>query len=99
MKSIVDRIPQEVLSSYKKIKDKGHKVYLVGGCVRNLLLGKPIKDWDFATSATPEQILKLFKDSFYNNIFGTVGVPVELKDKKSVLEITTFRTEGTYKSI
>ena len=97
MESIVRNIPEVVLASYKKLKEKNHKAYFVGGCVRSLLLNVSVKDWDFATSAIPSEILKLFKDSYYNNIFGTVGIPIEVEGIKQVLEITTFRTEGTYR--
>lgn len=88
---MIEHIPQEILAIYKKVQDSGFAVYLVGGCVRNLLLGKKVKDWDLTTNATPEQILKLFGNGFYDNKFGTVGIPI--KDTKGVVEITTFRTE------
>ena len=86
-------IPSKILSSFEKIQKAGFDVYFVGGCVRNLLLKIPVKDWDFTTSATPEKIMKIFPDGFYDNTFGTVGVPLEIDGKKQVLEITTFRTE------
>jgi len=65
---------------------------MVGGGVRNLLLGQKIKDFDLATSAQPREILKLFPDSFYNNAFGTVGI----KTPVGVVEVTTFRKDGSY---
>jgi len=55
---------------------------------------RTIKDWDFATNAKPEEILKLFPDGFYDNQFGTVGIP--LKDNQ-IAEITTYRSESEYK--
>ncbi len=88
---MIEHIPQEILAIYKNVQDSGFEVYFVGGCVRNLLLGKKVKDWDLTTNATPEQILKLFENGFYDNKFGTVGIPI--KDTKGVVEITTFRTE------
>lgn len=88
---MIEHIPQEILAIYKKVQDGGFTVYLVGGCVRNLLLGKKVKDWDLTTNATPEQILKLFGNGFYDNKFGTVGIP--LGNTKEILEITTFRKE------
>jgi tRNA nucleotidyltransferase/poly(A) polymerase len=48
------------------------------------------------TNATPEQILKIFPDGFYDNNFGTVGIPVEINNEKKVVEVTTFRTETGY---
>ena len=91
-------IPAFIKDTYSIIKSGGYEVYLVGGSVRDLLLQKPIKDWDFTTSAAPEQILQLFPQGFYDNKFGTVGIPVETAPdgQRSILEITTFRTEDGY---
>ena len=89
-------IPQEILEIYEKFRSAKLEAYLVGGCIRNLLLQKDVKDWDFTTNATPEQILKLFPNGFYDNKFGTVGVPVNINKTKLVIEITTFRTEHGY---
>lgn len=86
-------IPEEILGVYKKINEANFEAYLVGGCVRDMLLKKSIKDWDMTTNATPEQILKIFKDGFYDNKFGTVGLPMEISKEKYIVEITTFRTE------
>lgn len=83
---------KEVKKIMDRFKSAGFEVYLVGGCVRDMLLKRPTDDWDFATNATPSEIQKLFPDSFYNNYFGTVGVPVA----KLVFEITTFRSEYGY---
>lgn len=89
---MIKLIPEEILKIYKKIQESNFEIYLVGGCVRNMLLKRPVKDWDMTTNATPEQILKVFPKSFYDNKFGTVGIPIEEK----VIEITTFRTEKGY---
>ena len=86
-------IPNEVLATYKKLENSGFEVYLVGGCVRNLLLKKGVNDWDLTTTATPQQILKNFPSGFYDNQFGTVGVPLK---NKQIIEITTYRTEHGY---
>lgn len=61
----------------QKLEKAGFEVYAVGGCVRDMLLERSTKDWDFTTNATPIQIQSLFPDSFYDNKFGTVGVPIE----------------------
>ncbi len=89
-------IPQSVLEIYNRLQEAHFEVYLVGGSVRDMFLGKPIKDWDFTTNATPEEMLAHFPDGFYDNQFGTVGIPVEINGEKSVVEITTFRTERDY---
>lgn len=92
-------IPESVLSVYKQLEERGFEVYFVGGCVRNILLKRSIKDWDLTTNATPKDLTKIFKESFYDNKFGTVGIPINLNGEKGlpagrqVVEITTFRTE------
>jgi putative nucleotidyltransferase with HDIG domain len=94
---MLSAIPAEVLSIYKLFEKNKFEIYFVGGCVRNILLKKDIKDWDLTTSARPEEITKLFKESFYDNTFGTVGIPIKINGKESVVEITTYRTEFGYK--
>ncbi len=89
-------IPDEVLKIYKQLEQTGFQAFFVGGCVRDLLLKREVKDWDLTTNATPDEILKIFKDGFYDNVFGTVGVTYELKDIKKVAEVTTFRTEQSF---
>jgi len=95
-------IPDNILEIYKKLQNANFEVYFVGGCVRNIILKKEVKDWDFTTNARPEEILKIFPNGFYDNKFGTVGIPFEDKKQahpptKQVVEITTFRTETEYK--
>lgn len=91
------KIPQRVTKVFKKFEENGYEIWLVGGAVRNLLMGKKIVDADFTTNATPEQIQELYPDSFYDNSFGTVGVPMEGEIKKpEIFEITTYRTETGY---
>lgn len=90
-------IPEAVLLIYKTLEKNKFEVYFVGGCVRNILLKRQIKDWDLTTNAKPEEITKIFKESFYDNNFGTVGIPIKIDGKESVVEITTYRTEDGYK--
>jgi poly(A) polymerase/tRNA nucleotidyltransferase (CCA-adding enzyme) len=67
-------IPSYVIEVSKGLQEAGFEAYLVGGCVRDLLMNRTPKDWDFTTNARPEEIQKIFPDSFYENNFGTVGV-------------------------
>ena len=53
-------IPKNVLAILETLHSAGYEAYLVGGCVRNLLMDKKPKDWDITTNATPEQIVGLF---------------------------------------
>src|SRR3990167_11205661 len=87
-------ITKEARSVLNRLKKAGFEVYLVGGCVRDLIIKRETKDWDFTTNATPEQIMELFPDGFYDNKFGTVGI--ENKEGGRPYEITTFRTEQGY---
>lgn len=90
-------IPQEVELINKKIAEAGSQAYYVGGCVRDFLLGKKPKDWDITTDAKPEELVKIFPDSVYENKFGTVGVKTRSEDPATQLvEATTFRKEGKY---
>ncbi len=91
------RLPQFVLNFLKNFQKSGYKIYLVGGAVRELLLNNAVDNWDFATDATPDEILKLYPDGFYNNQFGTVGISQEVDGKKLIFEVTTFRREAEYK--
>lgn len=71
---------------------------MVGGCVRDLILGTIPKDWDLTTNADPEQIQALFPDSFCNNDYGTVGVKNEEEEdpRLQVIEVTPYRSESGY---
>ncbi len=73
---MIRKIPQEVIEVINKIEEAGFEAHIVGGCVRDLLLEKTPKDWDVTTNASPEEIVAIFPDSFYENDFGTVGVKV-----------------------
>lgn len=80
-----------------RLTEAGFEPYLVGGCVRDFLLGKTPKDWDITTNAKPEDILKIFPDSVYENDFGTVGVKTGSDEPTmAIVEVTPFRKEGKY---
>ncbi len=80
------------------LENAGFEAFLVGGSVRDLLLGKVPRDWDVTTNANPEQIIAIFPKTFYENTFGTVGVVNEdTEDEKlKVIEVTPYRVEGRY---
>jgi poly(A) polymerase/tRNA nucleotidyltransferase (CCA-adding enzyme) len=97
MKILSRKIPSIVKKIWFKLIDNNYEAYLVGGCVRDLLLNKKPKDWDITTNAHPEDIQKIFPNSFYENRFFTVGVKTESSDHTlKVIEITTFRKESKY---
>lgn len=94
------QIPKGVLQISEKLSEAGFDNFLVGGCVRDLLLSKTPRDWDITTIATPEQIQSVFPHTFYDNNFGTVGVVNEEETDESlkIVEVTTYRTEGDYRN-
>jgi len=88
-------IPGEVVTALDILQNNGFEAYIVGGCVRDSIMGKKPSDWDIATSARPEEILECFNN--YRTIetglkHGTVTVIV----KKMQIEITTYRIDGEY---
>lgn len=94
-------LPQFVLNILRNFNDEGFEIYIVGGAVRDLIMKKAVTDWDFTTNAKPEEILKLFPEGFYDNKFGTVGLPIKKvtddgKEEIEIYEITTYRTEAGY---
>ncbi len=70
------KIPEYVQNIMEKLEGAGYEVYLVGGCVRDLLMDRKPYDWDITTNAKPDEIQRIFTDSVYENDFGTVGVKV-----------------------
>ncbi len=90
-------IPTEVSKVSTGLREAGYEAYLVGGCVRDLIIGREPKDWDITTNATPEQIQAVFTDSFYENEYGTVGVKTGSEDHRlAIIEVTPYRTESEY---
>lgn len=87
-------LPEFLVNLINKFESSGFEIYIVGGAVRDILTNNEVDDWDLTTNATPEQILELFPDGFYDNQFGTVGVADE--SSANPYEITTFRTESNY---
>lgn len=89
--------PKQVRIVHKILNQNGYKSYIVGGCVRDTLLGVTPKDWDMCTDALPNEIVDCFKDK-YEIIetgikHGTVTVVIDGMN----IEITTFRLDGEYK--
>jgi tRNA nucleotidyltransferase (CCA-adding enzyme) len=95
----VTAIPLAIREISEKLENAGYEAYLVGGCVRDLILGRKPKDWDFTTSAHPDQITALFPESFCNNDYGTVGIKTGEDtpyEDLGVVEVTPYRSESGY---
>lgn len=81
----------------RKLREDGHKAFLAGGCVRDLLLGREPEDYDVATSATPDVVLNLFPRTFAVGAhFGVVLVSSEIDGQPIITEVATFRSDGAY---
>ncbi len=94
--SVMDiNLPKSVREILEKFNNAGYEIYIVGGAVRDTLMGRITNDWDFTTNATPEQILEIIPGGLYNNQFGTVFTN-NPDDPERPHEITTFRTEEGY---
>lgn len=92
MKSVT--IPDKINKIMLKFKAAGAEIFIVGGAVRDILMGREVKDWDLTTNLTPEEMKKLYpKNSFCENIYGTFSIV--LPDKE-IVEVTTYRTERGY---
>lgn len=102
--NLIQKAPKEVSFVLETIGKAGFEAFLVGGCVRDLILGKEPKDWDLTTSAKPDEIIALFKETVYENSFGTVMVKVpkgmNLSNKEKIdyeiVEVTPYRIESNY---
>lgn len=103
-KEISYKIPEQVLFAVNSLEKEGFEAWLVGGCVRDILLpNKDPEDWDITTNAEPEKITKVFeklgKKVVYENNFGTVAIVFEELSKNNpvyAIEITPYRTESNY---
>lgn len=87
------KIPEKIENIIEKLNKNGFEAYIVGGCVRDILLLKTPHDFDVTTSATPEEIISVFDRTIPTGIkHGTVTVLVD----NEPIEVTTFRTDGEY---
>src|SRR3972149_3943311 len=95
-------IPKEIVKITETLEKAVFEAYLVGGCVRDLLMGREPKDWDITTNAKPEEIIGLFPKTVYENKFGTVAVissnalATEDKHETLIVEVKPYRIEAKY---
>ncbi|MDW8247331.1 MAG: CCA tRNA nucleotidyltransferase [Sandaracinaceae bacterium] len=86
-------VPREVRRICEILRAQGHGAWVVGGCVRDLLLGRPVQDWDIATTALPQEVMSIFRKTIPTGIaHGTVSVLMGGRPH----EVTTLRAEGEY---
>jgi putative nucleotidyltransferase with HDIG domain len=84
--------PPSVVAVMNRLWEHGHAAFVVGGSVRDALLGRAAGDWDLATDARPDRLLAIFPGAVYENQFGTVAI----REGDDVHEVTTFRTDHDY---
>lgn len=89
---VIEGLPSGVTEALGALAAAGHEAVLVGGCVRDTLLGLAVDDWDAATSAPPEAIMAALPGSRWENRFGTVTVV-----GPPAIQVTAYRTEGGYR--
>jgi tRNA nucleotidyltransferase (CCA-adding enzyme) len=92
-RAAMESVPPDVIALCERLRSKGKRAWIVGGCVRDLLLGRVAADWDVATDARPRELLSIFPRAIPTGIeHGTVTVVQRGKH----YEVTTLRGEGTY---
>ena len=92
--SLTSRVPQTVRAVMSQLRGAGYEAYVVGGCVRDALLGRKPHDWDMTTNATPDQ-MKSSVD-FHSIDTGLKHGTITFVVDHEPIEVTTFRVEGTY---
>jgi tRNA nucleotidyltransferase (CCA-adding enzyme) len=91
--SINFTVQPEALAVCQKLQSAGYRAVVVGGCVRDSILGREPNDWDVATNAMPEKVMQMFPNVFPSGIeHGTVTIVMG----KELIEVTTFRSDGEY---
>ncbi len=92
------KIPENVLSVIAALSQNGYEAYVVGGCVRDALLGREPNDWDVTTSARPEAILEIFseREGFHAIPTGIAHGTVTVVARGEPIEVTTYRIDGEY---
>lgn len=87
------RLPEKVKMILEELERHGYEGYAVGGCVRDSILGREPSDWDITTSASPDEVKRIFPRTFDTGIeHGTITVLME----KEGFEVTTYRIDGEY---
>ncbi len=97
MSDINIAVPEDARKIIRILNDAGHEAYVVGGCVRDSVLGRNPADWDITTSASPAQVKELFRRTVDTGIkHGTVTVLMKSEGVLNGYEVTTYRIDGIY---
>jgi tRNA nucleotidyltransferase (CCA-adding enzyme) len=97
MSNINIAVPEDARKIIRILNDAGHEAYVVGGCVRDSVLGRNPADWDITTSASPAKVKELFRRTVDTGIkHGTVTVLMKSEGVLNGYEVTTYRIDGIY---
>jgi len=98
---MLKKIPNYVIEILQNLEKAGYEAYIVGGCARDLLMGRKPNDWDITTNARPEEIMAVFgkENSFYENDFGTVGIKAVSSKQQVASEIANSKTRKSLSKI
>jgi len=89
----LSKVPRDVMSLCERLRSSGKRAWIVGGCVRDLIAGRAVNDWDVCTDAKPDELMKIFPRAIPTGIeHGTITVVMN----KVHYEVTTLRGEGAY---
>jgi len=92
-KELASLIPDDIREIAKKLAEKEHRCFVVGGAIRDLLIARPCKDFDLASTATPDEIAQIFEKTIPTGVrYGTVTI----FHNEAKYEMTTLRQEGNY---
>jgi len=101
--SFKNKIPHDITWTLQQLQSAGYESYIVGGCVRDMMIDRDPNDWDITTNAKPDEIISVFEKTdrrvVYENNFGTVGIINKEREQDHPgyeIEITPYRTEGKY---
>ncbi len=90
-------LPDHVLSVIRRLQKSGYEAYAVGGAVRDNILDRCVGDWDVTTSCLPQDVQKIFPKALATGIqHGTVTIVCKVDGKYDNVEVTTYRSDGTY---
>src|SRR5467141_856804 len=90
-------LKDSAVSIVRSLQESGYQAYFVGGCVRDLILGREPADYDVATDATPDEVMRIFPQTYAVGAqFGVVLVPYKNERGSGSVEVATFRSDGAY---
>ena len=92
-------VKEAAISVIRTLREHGHEAYLVGGCVRDLLLGREPADYDVSTNATPREVMRIFPETYaVGEQFGVVLIPIDGLTAKDLARSRQSRSRRNHRS-